>query len=163
MQVTVETLEKGFLINVFSEKNCPNLLVHVLQAFEQLNLTLVEARASCTANFQLEAISVEVRHPAFLCLIIFISLPYRRSYNLSILQRISYSWVVFVISTQSINPFNTSKKYDVRTLEIREKTIKGNSKNTASYFLRSLDSYSYLILVFGCEYLRPKWAFRPEI
>ncbi|XP_010695628.2 uncharacterized protein LOC104908228 [Beta vulgaris subsp. vulgaris] len=58
-QVTVETLEKGFLINVYSEKSYPGLLVSVLEAFEELNLTLVEARASCTQNFQLEAISVE--------------------------------------------------------------------------------------------------------
>ncbi|XP_021769289.1 uncharacterized protein LOC110733533 [Chenopodium quinoa] len=57
--VTVETLEKGFLINVYSEKNCSGLLVSVLQAFEELNLTVVEARASCTENFQLEAVSVE--------------------------------------------------------------------------------------------------------
>lgn len=57
--VTVETLEKGFLINVHSEKSCPGLLVSVLEAFEELNLTVVQARASCTENFQLEAVSME--------------------------------------------------------------------------------------------------------
>ena len=60
MQVTVETLEKGFLINVYSAKSSQRLLVSVLEAFEELNLTVVQARASCTDNFQLEAISVEV-------------------------------------------------------------------------------------------------------
>lgn len=64
----METLEKGFLINVYSEKSYPGLLVSVLEAFEELNLTLVEARASCTQNFQLEAISVEVRHLFFFAL-----------------------------------------------------------------------------------------------
>ncbi|XP_057523294.1 uncharacterized protein LOC130803125 [Amaranthus tricolor] len=57
--VTVETLEKGFLINVYSAKSSQRLLVSVLEAFEELNLTVVQARASCTDNFQLEAISVE--------------------------------------------------------------------------------------------------------
>ncbi|XP_057524437.1 uncharacterized protein LOC130804123 [Amaranthus tricolor] len=57
--VTVETLEKGFLVNVYSAKSCPGLLVSVLEVFEELNLTVVQARASCTENFQLEAISME--------------------------------------------------------------------------------------------------------
>lgn len=60
MQVNVETLEKGFLVNVFLAKSCPGLLVSVLEVFEELNLTVVQARASCTENFQLEAISMEV-------------------------------------------------------------------------------------------------------
>ncbi|KAJ8442640.1 hypothetical protein Cgig2_003684 [Carnegiea gigantea] len=55
--VTVETLEKGFLINVISEKSCPGLLVSVLEAFEQLNLNVAEATASCTDSFRLEAFS----------------------------------------------------------------------------------------------------------
>ncbi|MBA0879821.1 hypothetical protein Goshw_025195 [Gossypium schwendimanii] len=46
--VTVETLEKGFLINVFSEKSCPGLLVSLLEAFEELGLNILEARVSCT-------------------------------------------------------------------------------------------------------------------
>ncbi|PON94396.1 Myc-type basic helix-loop-helix domain containing protein [Trema orientale] len=57
--VTVETLQKGFLINVFSEKNCPGLLVSILEAFENLGLDVLDARVSCTDNFQLEAIGGE--------------------------------------------------------------------------------------------------------
>ncbi|GMI93064.1 hypothetical protein like AT2G40435 [Hibiscus trionum] len=56
MQVTVETLEKGFLINVFLEKNCPGLLVSILESFEELGLDVLDARVSCQDNFQLEAI-----------------------------------------------------------------------------------------------------------
>ncbi|PIA58066.1 hypothetical protein AQUCO_00500178v1 [Aquilegia coerulea] len=57
--VTVETLEKGFLVNVFSEKNCPGLLVTVLEAFEELGLNVIEARVSCTDSFRLEAVGGE--------------------------------------------------------------------------------------------------------
>ncbi|KAL3826185.1 hypothetical protein ACJIZ3_022214 [Penstemon smallii] len=57
LQVKVETLEKGFLINVFSEKNCPGLLVSILEAFQDLNLQVLDARASCSHNFSLQAIS----------------------------------------------------------------------------------------------------------
>ncbi|KAH0979595.1 hypothetical protein GBA52_006772 [Prunus armeniaca] len=53
--VTVETLEKGFLINVFSEKSCPGLLVSVLEAFEDLGLNVLEARVSCADSFRLQA------------------------------------------------------------------------------------------------------------
>ncbi|KAB2064655.1 hypothetical protein ERO13_A09G032400v2 [Gossypium hirsutum] len=59
MQVTVETLEKGFLINVFSEKNCPGLLVSLLEAFEELGLNILEARVSCTDSFRLQAVGGE--------------------------------------------------------------------------------------------------------
>ncbi|XVE67779.1 hypothetical protein DITRI_Ditri09bG0015500 [Diplodiscus trichospermus] len=59
MQVTVETLDKGFLINVFSEKSCPGLLVSVLEAFEELGLNVLEARVSCTDSFRLQAIGGE--------------------------------------------------------------------------------------------------------
>ncbi|CAN0909863.1 Transcription factor SCREAM2 [Linum grandiflorum] len=54
--VTVETLEKGFLINVVSLKNCPGLLVSVLEAFEEIGLNVVEARVSCTDSFRLQAV-----------------------------------------------------------------------------------------------------------
>ncbi|KAG6769636.1 hypothetical protein POTOM_025292 [Populus tomentosa] len=54
--VTVETLEKGFLINVFSGKNCPGLLVSILEAFDELGLDVLDARVSCEDNFLLEAI-----------------------------------------------------------------------------------------------------------
>ncbi|CAI9774775.1 unnamed protein product [Fraxinus pennsylvanica] len=57
MQVTVETLERGFLINVYSEKNCPGLLVSILEAFERLGLEVLDARVSCSNNFRLEAVS----------------------------------------------------------------------------------------------------------
>ncbi|CAN6569051.1 unnamed protein product [Malus baccata var. baccata] len=60
--VTVETLEKGFLINVFSEKSCPGLLVSVLEAFEDLGLSVLEARVSCEDSFRLQAVGGEVRH-----------------------------------------------------------------------------------------------------
>ncbi|XP_048446362.1 transcription factor SCREAM2-like isoform X3 [Pyrus x bretschneideri] len=59
-QVTVETLEKGFLINVFSEKSCPGLLVSVLEAFEDLGLNVLEARVSCADSFRLQAVGGEV-------------------------------------------------------------------------------------------------------
>ncbi|GMI99110.1 hypothetical protein like AT2G40435 [Hibiscus trionum] len=59
MQVTVETLEKGFLINVFSEKSCPGLLVSLLEAFEELGLNILEATVSCTDSFRLQAVGGE--------------------------------------------------------------------------------------------------------
>ncbi|KAL0375420.1 UNVERIFIED_CONTAM: hypothetical protein Sradi_3457700 [Sesamum radiatum] len=55
--VKVETLEKGFLINVFSERNCPGLLVSILEAFEDLGLEVLDARVSCSDAFRLEAVS----------------------------------------------------------------------------------------------------------
>ncbi|XP_020087299.1 transcription factor bHLH61-like isoform X2 [Ananas comosus] len=57
--VTVETLERGFLINVFSDKSSPGLLVSILEAFEELGLEVMEARASCTDTFRLEAVGAE--------------------------------------------------------------------------------------------------------
>ncbi|RWW50126.1 hypothetical protein BHE74_00043641, partial [Ensete ventricosum] len=57
--VTVETLEKGFLINVFSDKNCPGLLVSVLQAFQELGLDVLDATISSADSFRLEAIGGE--------------------------------------------------------------------------------------------------------
>ncbi|KAL5799772.1 hypothetical protein ACOSQ3_032868 [Xanthoceras sorbifolium] len=57
--VTVETLEKGFLINVFSKKSCPGLLVSILEAFEDLGLNVLEARVSCTDTFSLQAVGGE--------------------------------------------------------------------------------------------------------
>lgn len=56
-EVIVETLEKGFIINVFSEKNCPGLLVSILEVFEELGLELLDARVSCSDCFRLEAVS----------------------------------------------------------------------------------------------------------
>lgn len=56
----METLEKGFMITVFSGKNQPGMLVSVLEAFEDVGLNLLEARASCTDSFSLHAMGVEV-------------------------------------------------------------------------------------------------------
>ncbi|KAL8526511.1 hypothetical protein ACS0TY_015639 [Phlomoides rotata] len=63
-QVKIETLEKGFLINVFSEKNCPGLLVSILEAFEELGLEVLDARVSCSDNFHLEAVSDQNEGPS---------------------------------------------------------------------------------------------------
>ncbi|XP_021688656.1 transcription factor bHLH61-like [Hevea brasiliensis] len=57
--VTVETLEKGFLINVFVDRSCPGLLVSILEAFEELGLNVQEARVSCTDSFRLQAVGGE--------------------------------------------------------------------------------------------------------
>ncbi|CAL9236326.1 unnamed protein product [Arabidopsis halleri] len=57
--VTVETLEKGFMINVFSGKNQPGMLVSVLEAFEDIGLNVLEARVSCTDSFSLHAMGLE--------------------------------------------------------------------------------------------------------
>lgn len=53
----METLETGFLINVYSENNCTGLLVSILEAFEELGLEVLDARVSCSNNFRLEAVS----------------------------------------------------------------------------------------------------------
>ncbi|XP_061351772.1 transcription factor SCREAM2-like [Gastrolobium bilobum] len=57
--VSVETLEKGFLINVFSAKGCPGLLVSILEVFEEMGLIVLEARVSCTDNFRFQAVGGE--------------------------------------------------------------------------------------------------------
>lgn len=62
VQVTVETLEKGFLINVFSAKSSQGMLVSILEAIEEMRLTVLEARVSCTDNFCFQAVGEEVRY-----------------------------------------------------------------------------------------------------
>ncbi|KAG4992875.1 hypothetical protein AAZX31_09G255900 [Glycine max] len=57
--VIVKTLKKGFLINVLLEKNCPGMLVSILEAFEELGLDVLDARVSCEDSFQLEAVGRE--------------------------------------------------------------------------------------------------------
>lgn len=57
----METVEKGFLINVFSAKNSPGLLVSILEAFEDLGLDVLDANVSCSDSFRLEAVGGEVR------------------------------------------------------------------------------------------------------
>ncbi|XP_030465960.1 uncharacterized protein LOC115685093 [Syzygium oleosum] len=59
MEVNVESLEKGFRINVYSEKNCPGLLVSILEAFEELGLNVLDASVSCADNFHLQAVGGE--------------------------------------------------------------------------------------------------------
>lgn len=60
LQVTVETLDKGFLIKVFIDRSCPGLLVSILESFEELGLNVQEARVSCTDSFRLQAVGGEV-------------------------------------------------------------------------------------------------------
>ncbi|KAL4275728.1 hypothetical protein S245_070149 [Arachis hypogaea] len=57
--VKVETLEKGFLVNVVSAKSCPGLLVSILEVFEEMGLTVMEARVSCTDTFRFQAVGGE--------------------------------------------------------------------------------------------------------
>ncbi|KAL8093798.1 transcription factor bHLH61-like [Apium graveolens] len=57
--VAVETLEKGFLVNIHSDRTCPGLLVPILGAFEELGLIVSEARVSCIDSFRLEALGGE--------------------------------------------------------------------------------------------------------
>lgn len=59
-QIEVETLEKGFLVNVYSERSCPGLLVAILEVIEDLGLNVLEARVSCTDTFRLQAFGGEV-------------------------------------------------------------------------------------------------------
>ncbi|KAK4363287.1 hypothetical protein RND71_018528 [Anisodus tanguticus] len=58
-QIEVETLEKGFLVNVYSERSCPGLLVSILEVIEDLGLNVIEARVSCTDTFSLQAFGGE--------------------------------------------------------------------------------------------------------
>jgi hypothetical protein len=59
--VSVEALEKGFLINVCVDKSGPGLLASILEAFDEVGLTVLEVRASCAGAFLLEAVGGEVR------------------------------------------------------------------------------------------------------
>lgn len=57
----METLEKGFLVDVNSGQNCPGLLVSILATFEELGLHVLEARVSCAHTFHLQALGGQVR------------------------------------------------------------------------------------------------------
>jgi len=58
--VNVETLGHGsFLVNVLSDKSCPGLLVSILEAFDELGLSVLQATATCADTFRLEAIGGE--------------------------------------------------------------------------------------------------------
>ena len=61
VKVAVETLEKGYMVSIQLEKSCPGLLVSILEVFEDLGLNVLEATASCTDTFRLEALGREVR------------------------------------------------------------------------------------------------------
>ncbi|PKA50573.1 hypothetical protein AXF42_Ash013788 [Apostasia shenzhenica] len=54
--VSVEAVERGFQVEVTMEKNHPDLLAFVLEAFEDLGLEVQEANASCTDKFDLNAV-----------------------------------------------------------------------------------------------------------
>ncbi|KAL1804999.1 hypothetical protein DCAR_0830788 [Daucus carota subsp. sativus] len=58
-EVLVEPLETGFLVNIYSAKNCPGLLVLILQVFDELGLDVMEARVSCADSFRLKAFGEE--------------------------------------------------------------------------------------------------------
>ncbi|KAL8102779.1 transcription factor bHLH61-like [Apium graveolens] len=58
-EVVVESLETGFLVNIYSHKSCPGLLVSILEVFDELGLHVVEARVSCEDSFRLEALGGE--------------------------------------------------------------------------------------------------------
>ncbi|KAK4771277.1 hypothetical protein SAY87_031809 [Trapa incisa] len=61
LEVNVQNLDKGgFRINVHAERNCPGLLVWILEAFEELGLDVSDARVSCEDSFHLEAVGREV-------------------------------------------------------------------------------------------------------
>lgn len=61
VKVAVETQEKGYMVSIQLEKSCPGLLVSILEVFEELGLNVLEATASCTDTFRLEALGGEVR------------------------------------------------------------------------------------------------------
>ncbi|KAK1377901.1 Transcription factor bHLH61 [Heracleum sosnowskyi] len=58
-EVVVESLETGFLVNIYSDKSCPGLLVSILEVFDELGLHVMEARVSCADSFRLEAFGGE--------------------------------------------------------------------------------------------------------
>ncbi|KAL7147706.1 hypothetical protein ABFS83_06G124900 [Erythranthe nasuta] len=58
-KVRVETLERGFLVNVDSRTSFPGLLVSVLETFEEVGLNVVQARVSCSDTFLLQAFGAQ--------------------------------------------------------------------------------------------------------
>ncbi|RLM97986.1 uncharacterized protein C2845_PM06G26590 [Panicum miliaceum] len=57
--VGVEVVENGFLINVFMDKCSPGLLGSILEAFDEIGLSVLEARATCAGSFRLQAVGEE--------------------------------------------------------------------------------------------------------
>lgn len=64
--VSVGVLDKKgrFLVSVFMDESCgpppAGLLASVLEAFDDIGLTVLEARATCAGSFRLEAVGEEV-------------------------------------------------------------------------------------------------------
>nr|XP_043634690.1 uncharacterized protein LOC122605799 [Erigeron canadensis] len=58
-EVTVEAIEKGIQVNLYLETSSPELLVYVLKVFEELSLSVLDAKISCTGGFHLEAVAAE--------------------------------------------------------------------------------------------------------
>ncbi|XP_022144010.1 uncharacterized protein LOC111013797 [Momordica charantia] len=58
-EVNVESVERGFVINVYLERNSPGLLVRILEVFEKLGLEVLDATVSCSDSFQLQAVGEE--------------------------------------------------------------------------------------------------------
>lgn len=56
-EVKVEKIEEGFLVRVKCE-NAGDTLVSVLEAFEELGLTVLKARISSNNYFSMEAVAV---------------------------------------------------------------------------------------------------------
>lgn len=54
--VSVEVVENGFLINVFMDKCSPGLLASILEAFDEIGLSVLEARATCAGSFHFQAV-----------------------------------------------------------------------------------------------------------
>ncbi|CAM8961884.1 unnamed protein product [Rhodiola kirilowii] len=54
--VAVEKVEKGFKINVYSQRNFHGLLISILDAFDDLGLDVLDATISCSESFHLEAL-----------------------------------------------------------------------------------------------------------
>lgn len=86
----METVEEGFQINVYSRKSCPGLLVFILEALEEIGLSLFDARVSCEHSFQLQAIGKEVRDVTL-------------SFELYLTQTYRYSHISFLYSGQDVS------------------------------------------------------------
>lgn len=74
--VSVEILKNGFLINVFMDKCSPGLLGSVLEAFDEIGLRVLEARATCSGSFRFQAVGevgilkdhITIRFPSYVSL-----------------------------------------------------------------------------------------------
>ncbi|KAF8652423.1 hypothetical protein HU200_062753 [Digitaria exilis] len=57
--VSVEVLKNGFLINVFMDNCSSRLLASILEAFDEIGLSVLEARATCAGSFCFQAVGEE--------------------------------------------------------------------------------------------------------